>query len=242
MVSVDALLGVIVIPGLFAVLVWQLVLRTLPRAIAEFQTKESYMTEMSDHSSRGATGRRGETGLRGETGETGPQGPEGPREPLSRLIITLLVAAAIIITIGLQSLLYQRSNTARDKDFIAERVADDQHDTRVQTCTKEWADDMRVSVALARSFTKDLEDALTRRNEALDAIVLLFVEANALPEGQKPGPELVAKFDSALAEFVSAKANLTAVKSTVDQNRVENPFPAIDLQCEEGKKAAEEVK
>jgi hypothetical protein len=151
--------------------------------------------------------------------------------------VVVLVASILVLVIAIQSYFFQKAEAGR-------RDADRARTAKVEAesaCFQVWADDMRDAVTLARSFTKDLELALERRNEAVDQIVLDVVAGQAIPEGQEPPPAVLTDFRKDLQEFVEARANLVQVKKTVDQDRLENPFPTLDQNCQEGRDAVKEA-
>jgi hypothetical protein len=210
---VTFILGTFVVPLCTAFLAARLVLRGMPRVLAAFNDGGGHPI-MADKTAAAAT-------------------PEKVKEPVTRLFVVLIVSMMLVLSLGVQQWVYQH---ARDEAQLDR----DKHDLQEQTCLQLWADEMRESITLARSFTKELEAALERRNEAVDAIILIVVDFQAVPEGDDPPPQLVEKFNAALAEFVAARTNLVEVKATVDRKRLENPFPKLDLTCDAGAEAVRE--
>jgi hypothetical protein len=173
-------------------------------------------------------------GEQGDKGETGEQGDTGAREPVTRVFVIILIASIVVIGIGVQAYFGHQDQEERD-------LADRQHDRMTEVCFKEWSDDFRDTVNLARGYTKELEAALKQRNETLDQVVLDFVAGQNLPEGEPPPPEVVDDFYADLAAFTAAREHLVAVQAQVDENRAENTYPTLQMTCEAGRKAAEDV-
>lgn len=201
-----------------AVLCEKLVLRSLPRAIAQLIEVEKPMTEIDPHQ-----------GPRGEKGETGA---DGAKEPLSRVFVILLVATGIVVGIGVQSLLYQRATDRQDQ-------ARERHDVTVETCLQTWADDYKATTDIRVGSNAALRDAERQWNLGVDGVFQAVIKLAAVPDGEQPSPQLITEFTDALAAYSQAQATLLAAQEEVDQTAADNPYPKLELNCSTGREAVQ---
>jgi hypothetical protein len=117
-------------------------------------------------------------------------------------------------------------------------MADEQHDAKTEACTKEWAEGMRTTITQRSGVTLELEAALTRRNDAIDEIIL---DVATRPVGAETTDVELADFRADLDEFVAAKENLDKVKAEADESRANTPYPLFNPNCAAGQQAAEDV-
>lgn len=229
------LLGVVLGPLAAAILGWQLVLRTLPAAVARYLEERP----MSDtHPSPGATGDRGARGERGQ------DGPRGRREPVSRIFVVILIASVLVITIGVQALMAGNQQEDRDRADARRELADKQHDRQVEVCTQTWADAYRDTTETRVDSNTALRKANKQWATSVGGVFTVFIAALAAPprpEGAGADPVLLDDLTTALTTFAEKDAARKAAERNVTDTAEQNPYPPLDLSCPEGRAAAKEI-
>lgn len=121
------------------------------------------------------------------------------------VVILILVAAFVLIGIGVQSYLSQRADNAHDE------------------CVANWGDDLIETVGTRGKATERLEQAQNARDDALDSLLVAAIGIQDVPEKKK---------EAALADlvtgYVESVDRLHAVQKTTTKTRNKNPFPQLD--------------
>lgn len=157
------------------------------------------------------------------TGPVGPAGPPGERGRTGRISSTawlvIIVACLIVTGIGVQAWLFQRAADERDSEAAQQR-----------DCITEWAVALTDTIQLRANGNAELRAATTRKDNADDAVLDVFVDA-FITSPPPPQAELEEQFREALEEYVAAKKNLQIVSGTVEGEQAKNPYPVLDLEC-----------
>lgn len=149
------------------------------------------------------------------------------------LVLIILLAAGVIIAIGLQQRAFQQQQT-RETQEASDRAAAAR---RQAVCVERWGKEVidTITARTAATGTVDEADkrvaaAATRRDAAIDAVLDAVIGLRSIP------PEATtADLDAALRRFSTAKAALNAARETVkdaegsaEQTRQQNPYPLLD--------------
>lgn len=120
------------------------------------------------------------------------------------VVILVLVAALVLIGIGVQSYLSQQAGDARDR------------------CVSNWGDDLIETVGTRGRAAERLEMAQNNRDDALDSLLVAAIGIQNVPEKKK---------QKALADlvtgYVESVDHLHAVQKTTTKTRERNPFPKL---------------
>lgn len=123
----------------------------------------------------------------------------------SPLVTLLLFSALVLMGIGVQSYLSQRTDDARDD------------------CVNRWGDDLVQTVQTRGVAATRLETAETNRDEALDSLLTAAIGIQDLPDQKRQ--EALANLTTRYVESVS---RLRDVQKKVAKTRENNPFPALN--------------
>jgi hypothetical protein len=140
-----------------------------------------------------------------------PTPAHGPRRGLPSKALLLLIAAALVIAIGVQQSLYQRDASRRD------------------ACYESWGQDLYASITQRTKANVALEGAREDRDDAVDNIVLLFIAF----EREVPRPtqaEQRRRFREVLGSFAEAKSRLESAQRRAEGTRARNPY--VNLNCD----------
>lgn len=117
----------------------------------------------------------------------------------------ILVAAALVLGLGIQQFLYQR-----DRDDLVE-------------CFKAWGTGMTDTLDKRSAANTVLEQKKKDRDDAVDGIISVVLNAN-----NNPDRDYEVAFSTALAKWQTAKVELKAELKTIKDTREENPYPELD--------------
>lgn len=121
------------------------------------------------------------------------------------LILVILLAAAMLIGFGIQQSFYQAEADKRD------------------ACYEQWGKDVISSLESRTVATKRYERVTTRKENALDTIILVVIGIRKVP------PEATERdFAEALTRFANLKTRQEAAKANLNKTRAENPYPTIN--------------
>ena len=128
------------------------------------------------------------------------------RKGITPAITLILVAALVLIGIGVQSALSQRASNAHDD------------------CVTRWGDELISTVETRGGATAQVETAQTKRDDALDALLVGAIGNQDIPEKQR---EKLLK--PTVDAYVKAVQDLHDARSDAATTRAQNPFP--ELNC-----------
>jgi hypothetical protein len=131
-----------------------------------------------------------------------------------RLGATLLVAALVVIAIGVQARLAQQDNAQRDRQ-----------EARRSMCLNHFAATLIDTINTRSEANADLLAANKAKDDATDQVVAVVAAANFHPP---KSPVQIAKiedeFTAALHRFTRAKAALLKVQATTKATLATNPY------------------
>lgn len=152
-----------------------------------------------------------------------------------RLSVILILAGLFVIVIGAQAYVDGRDNRADQRriDAAVSRL----EDTTVElentiTCVRAWGEEFatvttnRVGAGEPKG-TVDLENAVKRRDQALDQIILTVVAFRQIPPTADDDD-----FDRVLREYVASIRHLESVRTDVGVTRELNQYPKLDCPIE----------
>jgi hypothetical protein len=118
----------------------------------------------------------------------------------------ILVAAVVLIGIGIQTLLFQRASTAHDE------------------CVSEWGDRLIATSSTRTEAQQKYEDAATRRDDSLDSLLVAAIGIQDLPDRTRR--TALADLITDYVKSVEAKRKAAARLSVA---REKHPLP--QLRC-----------
>lgn len=188
-----------------AVLAAELVIHRMPSVL-----KGLTMTETSSQGPRGLTG---DKGAKGDTG--------APGNFSQRLVIVLIACALVVISIGSSAWLNDRS---REK-----------HDKQVEVCTQLWADDYKATADKRVKKAQVLDDATAVWSDQVGTIFDLFLSfVTRAPDSGDEAEDLAALLQ-VFTDFAAYDKDRKSAQAEVNDSRIKDPYPTLDLQCEEGR-------
>ena len=159
---------------------------------------------------------RGPRGIQGVKGDTGDSGNYG-----KRLVVVLIACALVIISIGSSAWLNDRS---REK-----------HDKQVETCVQLWADDYKATADKRVKKAQVLDDATAVWSDQVGTIFDLFLSfVTRAPDSGDEAEDLAALLQ-VFTDFAAYDKDRKSAQAEVNDSRIKDPYPTLDLQCEEGR-------
>lgn len=154
--------------------------------------------------------------------------PETTPRRFPTFLILVIVALFVIVVIGgLQARQWQQ-DAADSADKLATAV--DASDLQ-RGCLNRWAKNIGDTITARSDSNTDLRAAEKAKDEADDAVTDVFVAA-FLTDPPPPDADLEEQFTDALNHYVHAKAHLAEVRAEVESTTAENPYPELDLHCD----------
>lgn len=147
----------------------------------------------------------------------------------SMFLILMIVALFITIVIGgWQARTWQQQAQDSAQTLKESVAAANLH----RGCLNRWAQETTDTITTRSNSTAKLRRAEKRKGRADDAVTDVFVTA-FLTDPPPPDSELKDEFARALQEYVDAKAHLAEVSAQVESTTETNPYPELDLNCED---------
>ena len=133
--------------------------------------------------------------------------------------ILILIASAMVISIGIMSYIGHRED---EKDDAQDRAVDAAYDQ----CITDWGDDLVAAVKDNREARKELDTAEERRADATAAVLRTVLLARADP------PRATEKeFSQMLREAVSADGAVADSRARLAATQIESDYVAPTLAC-----------
>lgn len=127
--------------------------------------------------------------------------------------VTLIVAAFVVIAIGIQADMNQ-----------AEQRAEQERDRERQACFEAWGQQITETIENRLQATGAVERANASRDAAIDEILLVVIRLREVPPRADE-----ADVDRTLDRYHQALTTLRKVRAEAEVTRQQNPYP--DLDC-----------
>lgn len=154
--------------------------------------------------------------------------PESKRHSSTFLMLVIVALFVIIVIGGWQARTWQQQAQDSAQTLKESVAAADQQ----RGCLNRWAEETGDTITARSNSTAKLRRAEKRKDRADDAVTDVFVTA-FLTDPPPPDSELKDEFARALQEYVDAKAHLAEVSAEVETTTESNPYPELDLNCED---------
>lgn len=128
-----------------------------------------------------------------------------PTARASRVLVAVMVAALLLVGVGVQQRIYQARADDRD------------------ACVTQWGTDMVDTITTRVQATNRTASAAEARDDAVDAIVLVFIALRKVPPAASERD-----LSRVLAAFAAAKSRLDRVRAMSETTRAQNPYPQLD--------------
>lgn len=140
----------------------------------------------------------------------------------TRTGLILLLAAAIVLVLGVQGVLFQKQNHEADKD----RAASVQTQLVRTNCLNKFANDLVDTLQTRADTLERVAVAQRRHDNAIDKVILAVAGNKDIPPTKND-----ADFVKSLNEFRAASDNLKKVKTIVSGSKFENKYKTPQAKC-----------
>lgn len=136
----------------------------------------------------------------------------GSLDTRGRVLAVIVLMGAIITTFGIQQARYQQ----QQEEF-------NQRSNALFECVSDWGDHLISDIYTARRLNTAISEAETKRDDAVDNVLLVVIALQAVP------PEANEQdFSDALMEFVRTKTALVKEKRQAARARASNPYEKMN--------------
>lgn len=143
-----------------------------------------------------------------------------PRRVL--LPIVVIVAALVVVGIGIQARLAAQDNAARDRA-----------DAAYSACLTRFASDLVDTLRARTDLQAELNDAGDRKDALLDELLRITakVQASGATDQSQVPPKVLAHYEHVLNARVKAQDHYDKVKAELEAARAQNPYEKPTATC-----------